>query len=103
MDDKYDIEQVEAYSREVKDICANHKYCGMIFKKKQYLHDFVEWRTSKFLSDPFYTFRTKLYWVVHDLTDFPRCQNPECGNPLEWKNIDSVPRGYPKYCCNSCA
>lgn len=53
------------------------------------------------MSDPFYTFRTKLYWIVHDLTDFPKCKY--CGSPLEHKNIDSVPRGYCDYCSNSCA
>lgn len=101
--EKYTPEEVEQYTTEVKDICAKYKSYGMIFKKKSYLKDFVEWKTSTHLSDPFYTFRTKLYWIVHDLTDFPRCKNPECNKPLEWKNIDSVTRGYRDYCCNSCA
>ncbi len=101
--EEYTPEEVEKYTTEVKDICSKYKSYGMIFKKKSYLKDFVEWKTSTHLSDPFYTFRTKLYWIVHDLTDFPRCKNPECNKPLEWKNIDSVPRGYCDYCCNSCA
>ena len=101
--EKYTPEEVEQYTTEVKDICAKYKSYGMIFKKKSYLKDFVEWKTSAHLSYPFYTFRTKLYWIVHDLTDFPRCKNPECNKPLEWKNIDSVARGYCDYCSYSCA
>lgn len=99
--EEYTPEKVESYIQEVKDICAKYKSYGMIFKKKSYLKDFVEWKTSTHLSDPFYTFRTKLYWIVHDLTDFPRCK--ECGKPLEHKNIDSVSRGYCDYCSNACA
>lgn len=99
--EEYTPEKVESYTQEVKDICAKYKSYGMIFKKKSYLKDFVEWKTSTHLSDPFYTFRTKLYWIVHDLTDFPRCK--ECGKPLEHKNIDSVSRGYCDYCSNSCS
>ena len=99
--EEYTPEKIETYIQEVKDICTEYKSYGMIFKKKSYLKDFVEWKTSTHLSDPFYTFRTKLYWIIHDLTDFPKCK--ECGKPLEHKNIDSVPKGYPDYCCNSCA
>ena len=92
----YTEQEVEKYTQEVKEICANHKHCGMIFKKKSYLKEFVEWKTSAHLSDPFYSFRTKLYWVVHDMVDFPKCRY--CGKPPEHKNIDSVPRGYCDYC-----
>ena len=84
----YSEQQIVDYTNEVKDIVSNYKSYGMIFKKKQYLHDFVEWRTQEYLSDPFYTFSTKLYWIVHDLTEFPRCKYCNC--PLEHKNIDSV-------------
>lgn len=97
--EEYTPEKVETYIQEVKDICAKYKSYGMIFKKKSYLKDFVEWKTSTHLSDSFYTFRTKLYWIVHDLTDFPRCKY--CNKPLEWKNIDSIQRGYSDFCCNS--
>ena len=99
--DNYTEQEVEQYTREVKDIVANYKSYGMIFKKKSHLKNFVEAVTSPFLSDPFYTFRTKLYWVVNDLKEFPRCKF--CNKPLKWKNVDSVQRGYCDYCSNSCA
>ena len=97
--DNYTEQEVEQYTREVKDIVANYKSYGMIFKKKSHLKNFVEVVTSPFLSDPFYTFRTKLYWVVNDLKEFPRCRY--CNKPLKWKNVNSVKQGYPDFCCNS--
>lgn len=90
---------MKEYTKQVKDIVANHKSYGMIFKKFVHLKQFVIDRTDRFLSDPIYTFRTKLYWIVHDLTNFPRCKY--CDKPLEHKNIDSVQRGYSDFCCNS--
>lgn len=97
----YTKQQEIQYTNEVKDIVSHYRSYGMIFKKRKDLHDFVEQKTYEFLSDPFYTFRTKLYWVVNDLTEFPRCK--ECGNKLKFKNVDSVQRGYCDFCSTSCA
>ena len=42
------------------------------------------------LSDPYYLISTKVYWILHGLTDFPKCV--VCGKPIT-KNI-KVTEGY---------
>lgn len=45
----------------------------------------------------------RLYWILHDLHDFPKCANPKCQNYLSDKHyFKNICVGYQKHCCNHC-
>ena len=39
------------------------------------------------------------YWFLNNLTDFPKCANPNCTNKVEFLNISL---GYRQYCSRLC-
>lgn len=41
-----------------------------------------------------YKFAMKEYWVLHDIHEFPKCENPNCPNHYVTKSIISIPMGY---------
>lgn len=51
------------------------------------------------LQDSFYEFKTKVYWILHGLHDFPKCKT--CGKPFTHNVKTTI--GYPTYCrkCNN--
>lgn len=55
------------------------------------------------LNDKCYTFLTKIYWIINDIHDFPKCEND--GKPLIGKNVKNLKSGYGKNpaCCKDCA
>lgn len=48
--------------------------------------------TPKLLSDEF-DFKTRIFWILHDITDFPKCSI--CGKPIT-RNIKTLQSGYNK-------
>lgn len=54
------------------------------------------------LTDKFYSMQTKIYWIIHGLVDFPKCQNPNCSNTFKNRNVGSILKGYPRHCSNNC-
>jgi hypothetical protein len=65
--------------------------------------DILDWinEQTPLLQDPFYTLKTKIYWILNDITDFPKCK--VCGKPLSYKNIISTTEGYKSTCSVKCA
>ena len=55
------------------------------------------------LADDFYTPQTKIYWILHGLIDFPSCENPDCNVVFSDRNVNSIAKGYPRYCSHACA
>lgn len=59
------------------------------------------------LSDDFYTLKTKVYWILNDITSFddPRCicHNDVCRKSGEFRNVANVFDGYKDHCCKQCA
>lgn len=98
----YTIDEENKLKAELKEL-VDTKPCqyGGIIKSKQrkYLLCFINNNTPK-LQDPFYKLATKVYWILHNLTDFPKC--PQCGDSIN-KNVKNVKLGYSKYCSNKCA
>ena len=49
----------------------------------------------------------RIYWILHDLHDFPLCVNPNCINghmKLDRQQyFKGFTKGYQKHCCNKCA
>ena len=74
----------------------HEKYNGYI--------DWIHYKTP-LLDNKKYHIKTKVYWILNNITDFPKCENSKCkhgGKIL--KNVISVRIGYnSKYCCNGCA
>ena len=54
-------------------------------KRNKYIVDLLD-EIFPMLADKKYLTRTKIYWLLHDFKDFPRC--PVCGKPVE-KNVTS--------------
>ena len=54
------------------------------------------------LRDPFYTVQTKIYWLMNDLKEFPKCGNSKCSNTFEHRNVKNWKYGYHKNCCPQC-
>lgn len=98
---KTDLKQLiekheDNYSRLLRSKKYESKYNGYV---EEIMH-----LTSK-LDEVNATFATRIYWVLHDLTDFPRCKN--CGKPIK-RNVISVKQGYSGnqgvyFCSNSCS
>lgn len=70
-----------------------------IIRGKKYL---VQWinDTVNCLNDKKYDLRTKVYWIINGLMDFPLCQT--CGKKFK-TNIRNLAAGYGKYCSHSCS
>lgn len=71
---------------------------------KRHNIDVYEWLMHRhpLLNEPWANTATKLYWLMHKLTFFPRC--PVCGKTKYMhKNIDSFELGYYRACCKECA
>lgn len=63
----------------------------------------IDYLNRKFpqLQNKKYTLGTKVYWLLHDITDFPKCTRKECQNKL-YKNV-IVTTGYAAgYCSIYC-
>ena len=55
------------------------------------------------LQDQIYSNSTRIYWILNDLTDFPKCLNQNCNNKIGiGKNIKTS-TGYQLYCSRSCS
>lgn len=55
------------------------------------------------LSDGFFTLKTKIFWILNGIDQFPKCKNPGCGKELPKSNVADVFHGYSKkYCCREC-
>ena len=53
------------------------------------------------LSNSEYKLSTKIYWIIHDIKEFPKCKNESCSNTLEHKNVYTIEAGYRLGCCSN--
>lgn len=103
------IEYNEEYDNEIKEIIKlNPKnYIKMImskgfknrYKNRSYLIDYIN-SVTPLLNDTFYSLKTKLFWVLNRIQDFPRCKG--CGKKLEQYNIKKLKDGYKLFCSREC-
>lgn len=99
-------EQKELFRNELKELVTNKSigYVKSIVSEggeKHYLHKLIIQATSPLLSDPFYTFSTKVWFVLNEQIKFPRCI--ECGKRLDHKNLNMWSRGFPRFCSPRCS
>ena len=50
--------------------------------------------------DGSYSILTRVYWILHDLDDFPKCKR--CGGPI-LSNVIRSSKKYPEYCSLKCS
>ena len=53
------------------------------------------------LSDPIYGWNTKCYWILFNLSNFPRC--PICNNIIGYMENVKITKGDKKHCCPKCS
>ena len=82
-------EHPDNYVRILHSKCYKDKYGPYV----QYINE----STSHCLSDPYYKFITKLYWVMNDIKTFPIC--PYCKKPI-LRNVARGTTGYSSPYCN---
>lgn len=75
-------------------------YASMIFKNTSYSNiksAIIEFSKDK-LSSNCYSFKTKIYWFLNNITEFPKCK--VCGKLLIGKNIKNIRDGYDSHFCS---
>ena len=87
----------------LKTLIEQHFKCGQyshMLKRKKYtdLYKWIILQTPQ-LQMHNYNIPTMCYWIIHDLHEFPKCQN--CGKSLTM-NIFNFRDGYQIFCCNLC-
>lgn len=73
----------------------NAKYSKKAGKPLSYLRDWINAMTLK-LSGAEYRISTKVYWILNNIVDFPKCVL--CGKEIGVGDNVDVTAGYPKYC-----
>lgn len=84
------------YARFLKSEKYKDKYEGYIDRINE---------LTPLLQDPYYKLKTKIYWILHDIRDFPKCHCEGCHNVIA-RNVVSAVAGYSGtglFCSNSCA
>ena len=61
------------------------------------------WNAVPKLQDPKYTNSTRIYWILHGLTDFPKCANENCNHAIGVGQNIKVTKGYSVYCSKKCS
>lgn len=85
---------------ELKDLVENYpnSYFSILKRKEyRYMLDYINSKTP-LLQNYKYKINTKVYWVLNDITEFPKC--PVCGKPLNEIYSVHVNSGYPN--CKNC-
>lgn len=99
--EKYTPEMESKYIDILRKLLLDHKYQYQYeIKSKKYLDlmEFIVYKTP-LLNDSFYKLSTKVYWVLNDIKDFPKCHY--CGKPFIYVN-SSATGNYPTFCSASC-
>ena len=67
------------------------------------IYDEIVARTQ-FLDDGYFNGKpvpilARMYCLEHELSTSPTCQNPDCSNPVEWRNGSHI---FAPHCCRQC-
>lgn len=83
------------------DLCPSGYLMYLKNPAKFNIVELVDWLISSTpkLDDPVYTLQTKVFWVLNDIVDFPKCII--CGNPLTDCNVKSAQKGYKDLVCSN--
>ena len=53
------------------------------------------------LNNNFFTYQTKIFWILNGYTDFPKCKG--CKKVFNYINVASILKGYNQFCSHKCA
>lgn len=91
------------YGRKLKS-CGRKREIKMGIKCEpyKYLYDWIN-AELPILNSTEYNINTKCFWILNNITQFPKCKNPKCHKTFEHKNICSIYYGYAhQYCSRKC-
>ena len=102
----------DKYEKEINDIIRlNPKNYVRVLKSRgfkgrcpnrKYLLDYI-YRCTPMLDDSRHSLKTRIYWTVHRMADFPTCANDRHSvHRLDVDNVLNMEKGYPKYCDSKC-
>lgn len=106
------VEYNNKYDDEIREIVETHpfNYAKILkstgYKDKSldrtYLMNYI-YECTPLLNDTIHTLKTRIYWVLNKLSDFPTCRNTIHGeHKLVNANVKNLKNGYPAYCCSKC-
>ena len=101
----YTQEQIEQYKEEIRKLIkASPKGFQKTIRSKKYLYlmNFINDMTP-LLTDPKYKLTLKIYWVLNDLKDFPKCEYDKCKRPIKDITYVNAFGTYPRHCSRKCA
>lgn len=100
LNNKYYKENSE-YFNELKYMCLSNPlgYSSLIRHSKKYLKDWID-ESTPLLNDKFYKTRTKIYWILTGLEDFPSCKT--CGKKILNKNVKRLNQTLLDFCSFRC-
>lgn len=84
----------------LKQICSQYRNPTSIIRKKENsdLYQFIIDSTPMLSGN--YQITNRVYWILNDIHDFPRCQLQSCNCRLDNnKHFIDLSHGYRKYCC----
>ena len=89
------------YFNELRNICLNNPlgFASLLRHSKRYLKDWIDESIPQ-LRDSFYVTKTKIYWILTGLIDFPVCK--KCGKKIEHKNIRHLNQTLIDFCSYRC-
>ena len=102
----------DKYESELRQLIANNpkNFIRMIKSKgfkgrcpdRTHLVNYI-YECTPMLDDSIHTFKTRLYWTLNHIQDFPICANTIDGqHRMHDANVVSLDDGYRKYCCSKC-
>lgn len=105
---KYD----DGYEAEIRKIVEENPktYAKMLKSRgfkgrcpdRKHLLDYI-YQCTPLLDDSTHTFKTRLYWTLNRLADFPICSNDSRGvHKMTHANVKDLSAGYPMFCDSRC-
>lgn len=96
--DKQIRDLVERFPKNFARMITSKGFRGR-YEDRSSLAEYID-SVTPLLADPFYTLKTKVYWVLHRLEDFPTCEI--CGKPITDWNVKKLKDPYRRFCCRDC-
>ena len=106
------VQFIEQYDAKIQQIVENNpRNWAKVLKSKAfdgryedrtYLIDYIR-NVTPLLSDEVHTFKTRVYWVLNHLVEFPWCHNTKHGmHQMTTFNVKKLKDGYSQYCNSTC-
>lgn len=97
------IEALASSKKKLELLCKKFPRSYPIILKSSRFKHLLAWiaEQTPLLDRPFFKLSTRIFWILHDMKEFPTCANEKC-NKLVEKNVNIVFGSYPKFCCQAC-